>query len=118
MIEKIEILHHRESSHLGNHSCKETFRLLCIVAYHHKMVVQPIEEVILTVNAKDFGCEGKSHYFQIGECRGDTATSYVPLLIYSISCELFADFKDFSELFKHKYSHCLIQPTGLDINRK
>jgi hypothetical protein len=40
MIEEIEILHHRESGILGCHSCKETVRLLCIVAYYHEMVVQ------------------------------------------------------------------------------
>ena len=40
MIEKIEILQHCEGCHLGFHSGKETAWLLCIVAYHHKMVIQ------------------------------------------------------------------------------
>ena len=40
MIEKIEILQHCEGSHLGFHSGKETAWLLCIVAYHHEVVIQ------------------------------------------------------------------------------
>lgn len=40
MIEKIEILQHRESCDLCCHSCEEARWLLGIVAYHHQMVVQ------------------------------------------------------------------------------
>lgn len=40
MIEKIEILQHREGCDFGCHSCEEAWCLLCIVAYHHQMVVQ------------------------------------------------------------------------------
>ena len=40
MIENIEILQHGECSNLGSHSCKKTIWLLCIIAYHHEMVIQ------------------------------------------------------------------------------
>ena len=40
MIEKIEILQHRESCNFCCHPCKEALWLLCIVAYHHQVVVQ------------------------------------------------------------------------------
>ena len=40
MIEKIDILQHGEGSHLGFHSGKEAAWLLCIVAYHHEVVIQ------------------------------------------------------------------------------
>ena len=40
MIEKIEILQHCEGCNLGSHPCEEASRLLCIVAYHHEMVIQ------------------------------------------------------------------------------
>ena len=40
MIEKIEILQHSKGSHFGSHPCEESRRLLCIVAYHHEMVIQ------------------------------------------------------------------------------
>ena len=44
MIEKIEILQHRESCDFGCHSCEEARWLLGIVAYHHQMVVQLRED--------------------------------------------------------------------------
>ena len=40
MIEKIEILQHSEGSDLSSHSCEETLRFLCIVSYHHELVVK------------------------------------------------------------------------------
>ena len=40
MIEKIEILQHGECRDLGSHSCEETSRLLCIVSYHHELVIE------------------------------------------------------------------------------
>ena len=40
MIEKIEILQHRESCDFGCHSGEKAWWLLGIVAYHHQMVVQ------------------------------------------------------------------------------
>ena len=40
MIGKIEILQHSKGSHFGSHPCIESRRLLCIVAYHHEMVIQ------------------------------------------------------------------------------
>ena len=40
MIEKIEILQHGECRHLGSYSREEARRLLCIIAYHHEMVIQ------------------------------------------------------------------------------
>lgn len=40
MIEKIEILQHCEGSDFCCHPCEETLWLLCVVAYHHHMVVQ------------------------------------------------------------------------------
>ncbi len=41
MIEKIEILQHSKDRHFGSHPCEESRLLLCIVAYHHEMVIQP-----------------------------------------------------------------------------
>ena len=40
MVEKVEILQHCESRHFGSHSRKESIWLLCIVAYHHELIVQ------------------------------------------------------------------------------
>lgn len=40
MIEEIEILQHGECCYLCCHPCEESLRLLCIVSYHHQMVVQ------------------------------------------------------------------------------
>lgn len=40
MIEKIEILRHREYGNFGGHPCEKTSRLLHIVAYHHELVVK------------------------------------------------------------------------------
>ena len=40
MIEKIEILLHGESSDLGRHPGEQAAWLLCVVAYHHELVVQ------------------------------------------------------------------------------
>lgn len=40
MIEKIDILQYSEGSHLSFHSGKETAWFLCIVAYHHEVVIQ------------------------------------------------------------------------------
>ena len=40
MIEKIEILQYSEGSDLSSHSCEEALRFLCIVSYHHELVVK------------------------------------------------------------------------------
>ncbi len=40
MIEKIEILQHGECCDLCSHSCEEAIRFLCIVAYHHELVIE------------------------------------------------------------------------------
>ena len=40
MIEKIEILQHGESRYLSSHSSEETSRFLCIIAYHHELVIE------------------------------------------------------------------------------
>lgn len=44
MIEKIEILQHGEGSLFGFLPGEEAFWLLCIVAYHHELVVQLRED--------------------------------------------------------------------------
>ena len=40
MIEKIEILQHCEGRYLGSHPREEARRFLCIVAYHHELVIE------------------------------------------------------------------------------
>lgn len=40
MIDIIEILQHCECRHFGLHSCEEPFCSLCIVSYHHELVVE------------------------------------------------------------------------------
>ena len=60
--------------------------------------VQPIEEVVLTVDTECLCCDGKCHYLQVGEGGNNTTARNIPTLVYLISCKLFADFMDFSEL--------------------
>ena len=60
--------------------------------------VQPIEKIVLAVNTECLSCDGKCHHLQIGEGRHDTASRYISLLIYLISCKSLADLKNFSEL--------------------
>lgn len=157
MIEKIEILQHRESCNFGCHPCEEAWWLLGIVAYHHQMVVElgeyrlnslsellvsspsiafamalrmfsssrrfcflrwlnyrrvirsgmvlghslprRVKKIVLTIDTECFRRDGKCYYFQIGKIGYDTTMRDVSSLIYLISCILFADFKNFSELF-------------------
>lgn len=40
MVEKIEILQHGEGCYFCCHPCGESLWLLCMVAYHHQMVIQ------------------------------------------------------------------------------
>ena len=40
MIDKIDVLQHCECGDLFCHSCKKSYWLLCIVAYHHESVIQ------------------------------------------------------------------------------
>lgn len=40
MIEKIEIQQHSEGRDLCSHPSKESYRLLCVIAYHHEMVTK------------------------------------------------------------------------------
>ena len=40
MIKKIDILQYSEGSHLSFHSGKETAWFLCIVAYHHELIIE------------------------------------------------------------------------------
>ena len=40
IIEKIDILQHGERRNLSSHPCKETIKLLCIIAYHHEIIIQ------------------------------------------------------------------------------
>ena len=60
--------------------------------------VQPLEEIILTVNTHCLCGDGKSHHLHIGESGYDTATRDISFLIYLISCKFLADLKNFSEL--------------------
>ena len=50
MIEEIEILQHRESCNFCCHPCEEALWLLCIVAYHHQVVVQPREHRLYSLS--------------------------------------------------------------------
>lgn len=40
MLEKIEIRQHGEGHDLCSHPSEESFWFLCIIAYHHEMVIQ------------------------------------------------------------------------------
>ena len=60
--------------------------------------VQPLEEVVLTVNTECLRCNGKSYHLQIGEGGYNTATSDISSFVYFIFCKYLADLKDLSEL--------------------
>ena len=60
--------------------------------------IQPLEKIIFTVNTQCLCRDGKCHYLQIGECGYNTASRYISLLIYLISCKFLAYLKNFSEL--------------------
>lgn len=40
MINEINILHERHSCDFACHTCKETAGLLCIVSYHHEIIIE------------------------------------------------------------------------------
>lgn len=81
MIEKIEILQHRESCDFCCHPCEETLWLLCVVAYHHQMVIQLREYRFnsLSVSPIDPTCWSpvllvqSVWYFKYGVCQGKQA---------------------------------------------
>ena len=56
------------------------------------------KEIVLAVNAECFRRDGKCHYLQVGEGGNNTTARNISTLVYLISCKLFADFMDFSEL--------------------
>lgn len=60
---------------------------------------QPFEEIILAVITECFCCKGKGYDLQIREGGNNTATGYIAMFIYAISCKFLADVVDFSELY-------------------
>ena len=61
-------------------------------------LVKPGEEIILTINTQRLCRDGKCDHLQIGEFGNHTTARDVSLLIYEISCKMFADLKNLSEL--------------------
>ena len=102
MIEKIEILQHGECRNLGCHPRKEAIWLLCVIAYHHEMVILSREHRLDSLSGA-FVDPGERHHLQIGEGGDNTATSDISLLVYLISCKLFAYLKNLSELCNEVY---------------
>ena len=66
--------------------------------------IQPIEELVLTVNTQCLCRNGKSHYLQMREGGYDTVAGYISLLIYLISCKFLTYLKNLSELC-HEVAH-------------
>ena len=62
------------------------------------LCVQAVEEKVLAVNTECLCRNGKCDHLYIRECGDNTTTRDISLLIYTISCKLFADLKNFSEL--------------------
>ena len=62
------------------------------------LCVQTVEEIVLAVNTECLCRNGKCNHLYIRECGDNTTTRYISILIYTISCKLFADLKNFSEL--------------------
>ena len=60
--------------------------------------LQTGKEIVLTVDTECFRCDGKCHNLQVGESGNNTTMRDISTLVYLISCKLFADFMDFSEL--------------------
>ena len=59
MIEKIEILQHCECRHLGSRPRKEAKRLLCIIAYHHEMVIELRKDGLNSLSETFVGPRGR-----------------------------------------------------------
>ena len=68
--------------------------------------VQSVEEIILAIDTKCLRCDGERHHLQIGEGGDNTATSDISLLVYLISCKLFAYLKNLSELCNEVVHDC------------
>ena len=60
--------------------------------------VQPLEEIVLTIDTQSLCRDRKSYHLQIGECGYNTTPGYISLLVYLISCKFLAYLKSFSEL--------------------
>ena len=60
--------------------------------------VQPLEEVILTINTHCLCRDGKSHRLQVREREYSTTAGDISLLIYLIFCKFLAFLMIFSEL--------------------
>ena len=58
MIEKIEILQHGEGRNLGSHPREEASRLLCIVAYHHELVIELRKDRLFSLSETFVGSSG------------------------------------------------------------
>ena len=90
MIEKIEILQHSKGSHFGSHPCEEPWRLLCIVAYHHEMVIQ------------------------LGEYGLNSLSDIYDNILNSLETTKLLKIKDMCYFFHERYFTNLTQPTGIN----
>lgn len=60
--------------------------------------IKPLEKIVLTINTKGLRSYRKRDHLYVGEFRNDTTTGNISIIIYMISCKMFADVKNFTEL--------------------
>lgn len=76
--------------------------------------VQPIEEVVFTVDTQCLCFDGKCHHLQIGECGYDTTRGDISFLIYLISCKFPANLKKNPNFVTKLRISTIIVLNGLD----
>ena len=69
MTEKTEILQHGEGRNLSCHSSEKTNRFLCIVEYHHELVIELRKDRLNSLSKTLVGPSGRCPVLQVQPIR-------------------------------------------------